>query len=78
MVYGDTDECAGGVTVTLNGTNTKTKTTTDNFGDFEFKGLPGNAEYTVKIEAAAYRIPKLHAKTQRDVCLGVVKLMKKA
>jgi hypothetical protein len=56
MVYRDTDECVKGVTVTLSGANTKTKTTTDNFYDFEFEGLPDNTEYTVKIEAAAYRI----------------------
>jgi hypothetical protein len=59
--YGDTDECAGGVTVTLNGANTKTKTTTDNFCDFEFEGLSDNTEYTVKIEGVAHRIPELHA-----------------
>jgi hypothetical protein len=52
-VYGDTDERARGVIATLSGANTKTKTTTDNFCDFEFEGLPDHTEYAVKIEVAA-------------------------
>jgi hypothetical protein len=58
VVYEDIDEYSRGVTVTLGGVNTKTKTATDNFCDFEFKGLPDNTAYTVKIEAAAYRPQK--------------------
>ena len=39
VVYGDIDECAKGVTVTLAATAPRSPRT-DGFGDFEFEGLP--------------------------------------
>ena len=41
VVYGDVDECAEGVSVTLTNQSTgkSKKTSTNNFGDFEFDGL---------------------------------------
>jgi Fe-S-cluster-containing dehydrogenase component len=76
VAYGDTDECAGGATVTLSSKGGDKKTKTNNFGDFEFEGLPDNIEYTVKIEASGYKPQKLNAKTVTDVYLGVIKLEK--
>ncbi len=76
VAYGDTDECAGGVTVTLEGNNGEQTTKTNNFGDFEFEGLADNLEYTVKIEAPKYKSQEFPLKTRTDVYLGVVILEK--
>ncbi len=76
VAYGDTDECAGDVAIILSGPGANAKTTTDNFGDFEFEGLPDNTAFAVQIEAKGYRVRRLRAKTQSDVYLGVIKLAK--
>lgn len=76
VVYGDTDECAGGVMVTLSGNGGDRTTKTNNFGDFEFEGLPDNVDYTLKIEARGYKPRELQAKTKTDVYLGEVVLEK--
>ena len=44
VIYGDKDECAGGVEVTLSHRGKVQKTRTDGFGDFEFEGLPEDTE----------------------------------
>lgn len=74
VAYGDTDECAGGVTVTLSGNGTAKEIKTDGFGDFEFESLPENAGYTVKITATNYKGKELKVKTRTDVYLDVIKL----
>jgi hypothetical protein len=76
VAYGDTDECAGDATVTLSADGKKVTTKTNNFGDFEFEGLPDNTEYTVSIEAKGYKTQELKAKTMTDVYLGVTLLEK--
>lgn len=76
LVYGDTDECAGGVPVTLKGKDGEQKTVSNNFGDFEFEGLPDNTEYTVTIKAPNYKVQELKVKTLTDVYLGAVVLQK--
>lgn len=76
VIYGDIDECAKGLTVTLSGNNESRETRTNDFGDFEFEGLPDNTDYTVKIEAAGYNAKSLKAKTRKDVCLGEIVLKK--
>ena len=76
IVYGDTDECAEGVTVTLSGNGGDKKTKTNFFGDFEFDGLPDDVDYTLKIEARGYKPQKLQAKTKIDVHVGEVVLKK--
>ena len=76
VVYGDVDECAGNVKVTLSG-NGKDKTTqTNEFGDFEFGGLPDNTDYMVKVEAKNYSSRQMHANTITDAYLGVITLSK--
>ncbi|MBN1177010.1 MAG: carboxypeptidase regulatory-like domain-containing protein [Dehalococcoidales bacterium] len=72
VVYGDTDECAGGVTVTLAGEDGERIVETNNFGDFEFEGLAGNTEYTVKIEAEGYQTKELPVSATDDVYLGII------
>ena len=74
VVYGDTDECAEGATVTLSGNGTKMTTKTSLFGDFEFEGLADGMDYTVNIEAKGYKPKKMPAKTTSDVYLGVIML----
>jgi Fe-S-cluster-containing dehydrogenase component len=74
VVYGDTDECAEGATVTLSGNGKKMTTKTNLFGDFEFEGLADSTDYTVKIEAKGYKPKEMPAKTTNDVYLGVIML----
>ncbi len=76
VIYGDIDECANGVTVSLKADGKTQETKTNAFGDFEFEGLADNTEYTVKIEAAGYRSRSLKARTQKDVYLGEIELKK--
>jgi Fe-S-cluster-containing dehydrogenase component len=58
-------ECARGVKVTLEATDgsKSAETVTDFFGDFEFKNLESNKEYTVKAELAAYLPRELTVRT---------------
>ena len=64
VVYKDTDECAGGATVTLTGNGKHMTAKTNTFGDFEFEGLADNADYTVKIEAQGYKPMEMTEKTK--------------
>lgn len=74
VVYGKTDECAEGATVTLTGNGKDMTTKTNFFGDFEFEGLADNMNYTVTVKAKGYKPKELPAKTTTDVYLGVIKL----
>jgi NAD-dependent dihydropyrimidine dehydrogenase PreA subunit len=76
VVYGDKDECADGVTVTLSGNGEKKTAETNFFGDFEFDGLPDNVDYKVNVKAPGYEEQDLEAKTKVDVYLGEVMLKK--
>jgi Fe-S-cluster-containing dehydrogenase component len=76
VIYGDIDECATGITVSLTGNGTSKTAKTNGFGDFEFEGLGDNVEYTVEVSAPGYQGKKLKAKTQKDVYLGEVILKK--
>ncbi len=74
VVYGDKDECAKGVTVTLEGADSSAVTVTDGFGDFEFEGLPANTAFKVKIAAPGYAPREIDVKTSRSVNLGDIVL----
>jgi len=76
VIYGDIDEVAGGLKVTLKGEKQTLETKTNGFGDFEFEGLADNADYTVRIEAPGYKAKSLKAKTQKDLYLGEIVLAK--
>jgi Fe-S-cluster-containing dehydrogenase component len=76
VIYGDKDECAENVTVTLSGKGIKKTAQTNVFGDFEFDGLPDNTDYTVSIRALGYKDRELKAKTRVDVFFGDVVLEK--
>ena len=76
VLYGDKDECAEGVTVTLSG-NGGTKTAKTNFfGDFEFEGLPDDVDYKVNVKADGYKEKDIEARTRVDVYLGEIVLEK--
>lgn len=78
VVFADKDECAEGVKVTLEGEGEKKTLQTNNYGDFEFEGLPADKTYAVKIEYPGYRSQKLEARTAIDVYLGDIFLTKTA
>ena len=78
VVLADTDECAEGVKVTLEGEGEKKTILTDNYGDFEFEGLPADKNYTVRVEAPGYRKKQLEVKTAVDVYLGDIFLVRRA
>ena len=78
VVFADTDECAGGVTVALmapDGTELS-KAITNNFGDFEFEYLKADTDYQLKFEAKGYQSLEVTANTADDVYLGEVFLEK--
>jgi Fe-S-cluster-containing dehydrogenase component len=76
VVFGDTDECAEGVKVTLTGEGEKKSVLTNNFGDFEFEGLPADKNYVVKVDASGYKSERFDVKTNIDVYLGDIILAK--
>ena len=77
VVFGDTDECAEGVKVTLTAEGEKKTVLTNNFGDFEFENLAIDQEYTVKVEAPGYKSQTFKVKTNIDVYLGDIFLKPK-
>ena len=75
VVFGDVDECAEGVKVTLTDRSTRklTKISTNNFGDFEFDGLSAG-KYSVKFEYNGYRGKTVVIDLKTDKDLGIVTL----
>ena len=77
VVFGDTDECAANVKVTASCECGKVmETVTDFFGDFEFRGLPSNKDFTVKVEAAGYKPFEAVVKTAGSVNMKEIVLEK--
>jgi Fe-S-cluster-containing dehydrogenase component len=70
VVSRETDECAVGVTVNLDGTGSTMTASTDGFGDFEFEGLRPNTSYRLTIGAPGYRPVELQVETDKSVFLG--------
>jgi Fe-S-cluster-containing dehydrogenase component len=68
------DECAAGVSVTLEGDGVKEQTATDLYGDFEFDGLAKNKSYKISIALDGYQSKTLDVVTQKDINLGEVVL----
>jgi Fe-S-cluster-containing dehydrogenase component len=76
VIYGDRDEVAVGIKVTIDGDGGSWRATTNGFGDFEFEGLVDNAEYILKIEAPGYKAKSVKARTTKDIYLGEIVLKK--
>jgi len=74
VVFGEKDECAGNVSVTLAGHGHKQTVATNNFGDFEFEGLEADREFSVKIEHPGYTPRVFSVQTKRDIYLGEIML----
>ena len=70
VVFGDKDECAENVTVMLAGDGKKKTVKTNNYGDFEFDGLPADKDYSVKIKHPGYAPKEFSVQTKVDVYLG--------
>lgn len=76
VVFGDTDECAENVRVTISASGDNKTVETDNFGDFEIDGLQADTRYSVQIKHSGYKSVKLEAFTKTDVYLGEIVLSK--
>ncbi len=74
VVFGDTDECAKGATVTLTGEDGTQTVQADAFGDFEFEGLPDNKVYKVTVAAAGYPAKECEVRTYKSTYLGDILL----
>jgi Fe-S-cluster-containing dehydrogenase component len=73
VILGDNmGECAENVSVVLKGNNTEIDIATDNYGDFEFKGLEADKNYTVKIQHSGYKPWEVNVKTKTDINLGEI------
>jgi Fe-S-cluster-containing dehydrogenase component len=77
VVFGDTDACAEGIKIILEGDGQKKTTSTDNYGDFEFEGLSADKSYLVSVQAPGYKSQKFEVKTVTDVYLREIILAKK-
>lgn len=72
VIFGDKDECAENVAVTLEGEGGKKTIKTNNYGDFEFEGLPAEKEYSVRVESSGYKPKEFTVQTKVDVYLGEI------
>ncbi len=70
VIFGDKDECAEHVNITLTGQGTEQTIETNIFGDFEFEGLEADQEFSVKIEHPGYAPRVFYVQTKRDVYVG--------
>jgi len=76
VLFGDKNECAENVSVTLIGGVTEQTIKTNNYGDFEFEGLEPDQELSVKIEHPDYDSQVFDVQTKKDVYLGEIILTK--
>jgi Fe-S-cluster-containing dehydrogenase component len=76
VIFSDSDECAEGVMVSIEGEGEKKTISTNNYGDFEFEGLASDKAYIVRLGAPGYKSQKVECKTNIDVYLGDLFLVK--
>jgi len=62
--------------VTLSAGKENRTAKTNNYGDFEFDGLPENKDYKVTVAHGGYKTKNLKANTKADVYLGDIILKK--
>jgi hypothetical protein len=74
VIFGDTDECAENVDVTLTAKGSRETKRTNNYGDFEFEGLNADKEFTVEIKHPGYASREFLIQTKTDVYLGEIVL----
>jgi Fe-S-cluster-containing dehydrogenase component len=68
------DVCAEGVKVTLKSDKGELTTTTDFFGDFEFKGLEADKSFKITVEMDGYKTQTIDIKTDTDKNIGEILL----
>ena len=68
------DQCAEGVRVVLRKGTQALTTTTDNYGDFEFRSLDADADYVLHIEHPGYKPRELTARATTHFNLGTIVL----
>jgi Fe-S-cluster-containing dehydrogenase component len=78
VVLKDKRECADKAQVELSGEKGTRKTTTNEFGDFEFDGLELNQSFELKITRQGYNEEKLKCTTFADTHVGEIYLGPKA
>jgi Fe-S-cluster-containing dehydrogenase component len=66
-------ECAEGVQVTLTAGREKQSVRTDNYGDFEFGAVEGEA-FTLKVEHPGYTPRSIKVRAREEVNLGEIRL----
>ena len=74
VIYGDIDEVAKGITVTITGGGATKTAKTNGFGDFQFDGLADAVKYTVSVAAPGYKASSCETKTSKDIYLGEIVL----
>ncbi len=90
VVYGDSDMCGEGAEAVLRGAGAASGGSgpaagdrdagvtrvvrADNYGDFEFEGLPAGETFTMTITAPGYERRELTVRTHQDVYLGEIVL----
>ena len=74
VVFADTQECAKDARVTLACDKGELTTTTDFFGDFEFKGLEADKCFKITVELDGYKTQTIDVKTDTDKNIGEVLL----
>jgi hypothetical protein len=76
VIWGDTDECAENVDVSLTAKGYRETVRTNNYGDFEFEGLKADKEFTVEIKHPGYASREFLVQIKTDVYLGEIVLTK--
>ncbi len=75
VVFGDTDACGVGATVTLQGDDgVAVSAVADSYGDFAFDGLPRTARFTVSVSAPGYAPSTCEVTTRTSINLGDIVL----
>jgi Fe-S-cluster-containing dehydrogenase component len=74
VIYGDIDEVAKDITVTITGEGATKTVKTNGFGDFQFDDLADAAKYTVSVVAPGYKSANCETKTLKDIYLGEIVL----
>lgn len=75
IAFGDRmEDCAVGVKVSLRGGGQALSSATDNYGDFEFEGLPPDADFVVAVAHSGYKPRELRVRTANDLNVGTIVL----
>ena len=74
MLADEPDQPAPGIQVTLSGGSEVLRTTTDNYGEFEFTGLTSDKPYQLAIEHPGYGLFEVQVAARSDENLGVLRL----